>query len=557
MTSQTEQKAERVHIELQRVQTWLFSVPRLRAMVGANALLGQVLRVELPDLAKDPAKAPTKGSQWSLCQGSQWEQFPVRDANDPLADKDDPRQDAKNGILARDGGHFEALFAHGAAEFAKAASELLDRELPGLRFSIKVNDERIERPGSSLSCELPVLAPCAWSGRGLSSAEVVQGSGTDKETYAVSLDAQRRHDAAKRAAKNKAKGKAQHADGAGSETPSDDAADLASLLTKTTGLGELELAESFEKLTDEDYLAVIHADGNGVGSQTQGMSEPDKAEFFHQNRVLLRRALQHAMDEAANSTEGTQTCPLTVLMLGGDDVLVVCRASLALRFVVDLCQELKEIQKDRPESEFRLTLGVGVVFSRPSVPFHRLHEVAEKLASSAKRLYRGMDNAARASVVDWASYTTAWADDPAEFRARDWVCGSGSTHRILSRRPLRVVRAGLDGDELGSLAGLISGAEKLLTAPRSQLHYLVETLRQGKTLAELAFAELSHGTKDALTKADVKDVWSQQNQGEPYLTSILDLVEVLEIPRLGVKNKSGTHAVSPPTESPSQEAAHG
>lgn len=31
---------QRVHIELSRVQTWLFAVPRLRAMVGANALLG-------------------------------------------------------------------------------------------------------------------------------------------------------------------------------------------------------------------------------------------------------------------------------------------------------------------------------------------------------------------------------------------------------------------------------------------------------------------------------------------------------------------------------------
>ncbi len=42
----------RVHIELQRVQTWLFAVPRLRAMVGANALLGDVLRVTLPQLAR-------------------------------------------------------------------------------------------------------------------------------------------------------------------------------------------------------------------------------------------------------------------------------------------------------------------------------------------------------------------------------------------------------------------------------------------------------------------------------------------------------------------------
>lgn len=37
-----------VHIELQRVQTWLFSVPYLRAMVGANALLGEVRLLSRP-----------------------------------------------------------------------------------------------------------------------------------------------------------------------------------------------------------------------------------------------------------------------------------------------------------------------------------------------------------------------------------------------------------------------------------------------------------------------------------------------------------------------------
>lgn len=36
-----EPKIQHVHLELQRVQTWLFAVPRLRAMVGANALLGE------------------------------------------------------------------------------------------------------------------------------------------------------------------------------------------------------------------------------------------------------------------------------------------------------------------------------------------------------------------------------------------------------------------------------------------------------------------------------------------------------------------------------------
>jgi hypothetical protein len=537
----TSENKQRVYIEFQRVQTWLFAVPRLKAMVGANALLGEVLRVKLPALAKDPRKAPKEGAGWSLVSEPMSSQFSGRDAEDPLADEDDPREDANAGILARDGGHFEAEFATGAEEFAKAASELLDQEIPGLRFSVTVNGVRRERAGASLSFELPVLTPCEWSGRGLASQVIKQG---DDES-AVSLDAKRRHDEARRASAGKATDGSAKAD-------ADKAKDLASLLTRTTKLGLLALADDFAQLVGDDYLAVIHADGNGVGLQAIGKSESEKAQLFHRNRVLIRRALKYAMDKAAEHAEKSQPAPLTLLMLGGDDVLVVCRASLALRFVVDLCQQLKEIQKEQAETEFRLTLGVGVVFSRPSVPFHRLHEVAEKLASSSKRLYRGMDKAARESVVDWATYTTAWADDPSEVRARDWVCGTGNTHRILSRRPLRVLGEGLD-----SLAGLLLRAQKLTSASRSQLHYLVGELSRGKILAELALAELSPGTKGAMKSAGVTEVWTKD---PPYRTSILDLVEVLEIPRLGVTNKRGTHAESRPaalTDEQAKESAHG
>jgi hypothetical protein len=58
MSSET--KNQHVHIELTRVQTWLFAVPRLRAMVGANALLGKILRDELPELARQT------GRGWAL-----------------------------------------------------------------------------------------------------------------------------------------------------------------------------------------------------------------------------------------------------------------------------------------------------------------------------------------------------------------------------------------------------------------------------------------------------------------------------------------------------------
>lgn len=118
---------QRVHIELQRVQTWLFAVPRLRAMVGANTLLGEMLRMKLPELAR------RGGNKWQLkpLTGS----YPAADTTDPLQQHDDPSADARDGILSRDGGHFEAQFEHGADEFARAAAELLRRRATGFAFS--------------------------------------------------------------------------------------------------------------------------------------------------------------------------------------------------------------------------------------------------------------------------------------------------------------------------------------------------------------------------------------------------------------------------------------
>jgi hypothetical protein len=482
----------RIHIELQRVQTWLFSVPRLRAMVGANALLGETLRVSLPKLAR------TTGT-WTLAPSV--EAYPAADAHDPLKDHDDPATDARDGILSRDGGHFEAQFASGAEEFAEEAAMLLRRELPGLRFRVSVDGVARNATGVDISTELPVLAPCEWTGRGLASAIVEQGD----ERASVSLDVARRHEGAKR-------------------TEDGTAADLASLLSTTTKLKGLKRAQELKDLVGSGYLALIHADGNGVGSGAGG-SEVERARFFHRNRVLLRRALREAIETAC---EGEKQAALIPLMLGGDDLLVVCRAETALPFVVTLCDALATLQREGTSS-FELTLGVGIVFAKHTIPIHRLHEVAEQLASSAKRRFRGFEpDEPRRSVVDWAVYSTAWVDDPEEIRRRDWLRDSGQDLRVLSQRPVDVL-----GQGLGSLQGLVEGAKKLERAPRSQLRYLVEQLPLGRALSDLAFAELSKEARTALNEVGVTGPWRRAANEGPWITELLDLVEIAEIARLG------------------------
>ncbi|MGE0373227.1 MAG: hypothetical protein AB7Q01_15270 [Gammaproteobacteria bacterium] len=489
----------RVHIELSRVQTWLFAVPRLRAMVGANALLGETLRVALPNLVRET------GRGWVLAQSN--ETYPCAHQNDPLKDHDDPAADARTGILSRDGGHFEAQFASGAEAFSDAAGQLLRSDLPGLRFRVAINGEPRTKSGVHLSTELPVLAPCEWTGRGLASGIVTRGNPNDDdyEERALSLDVLARETVGERAANG-------------------EACDLASLLSANTKLQKLERAQELKELVGNGYLALIHADGNGVGSGL-GKDKPDneRAAFFHCNRVLLRRAVQKAIDTYCPDSG---RAPLVPLMLGGDDLLLVARAEIALPFVVTLCEELDALQA--ASNGFKLTLGVGVVIAKHTIPIHRLHEVAEQLASSAKRRFRGFkDDEAKRSIVDWAVFSTAWVEDPDELRRRDWLRGSESEPRVLSQRPVDV----LGEHRVDSLQGLVRGAGQLARAPRSQLRFLVEQLSRGRALSELAFAELPQEAKGSLAKAGVKEPW--RRAGTASITALLDLVEIAEIGRLG------------------------
>lgn len=488
---------QKVHIEFQRVQTWLFAVPRLRAMVGANALLGETLRVKLPALAREA------GHGWAL--GPSNETYPAADSKDPLRDHDDPAADAKAGILSRDGGHFEAQFENGADAFADAAAQLLHSELAGLRFRVSIDGEPRVTSQVQLSNELPVLAPCEWTGRGLASTVVKQGD----EHVAVSLDVAQRHEAAKR-------------------TQGWEAVDVATLLSAATKLKGLERPKELQDLVGGRYLALIHADGNSVGSGAPkadtDKGQADRAAFFHRNRVLLRRALQKAIDAHAPDSG---VAPLMPLMLGGDDLLMVARADLALPFVVTLCAELEALQAN--SREFKLTLGVGAVFAKHTIPIHRLHEVAEQLAASAKRRFRGFGaGEAKRSVVDWAVFSTAWVDDPEEVRRRDWLRGEATELRVLSQRPVDAL-----GEGLQTLEGLVAGAKRISNAPRSQLRFLVEQLPRGRALSELAFSELPQEAKKVLRDVGVDRPWRQQSPGKPWSTALLDLVEIAEIARLG------------------------
>jgi hypothetical protein len=515
----------KVDISLKRVQTFIFDVPRLKAMLGANALIGETMRHDLTKAAIDCGSASLDGAN-----------PPAADIADPLQppaaiDRDDPQALYRQGILARDGGHFTAVFVDEAraASFRTAAEALISEKLPGVLFDIDqrlLESERREGGGRKASAQevhlldLPVLQVCQETGQ-----EVASDS-TGKKTWAA-RSVQRRLEA-------------------GGDFYAGTTKDIIGLmrtklgLTPTSGWQE---PDDLKDLCAGQYLALIHADGNAVGKRYMAWRKKARDDssvieqeargeaFFHSMRVTVRKAVVQALATTFDDRHGVR--PYEVLMLGGDDLLIACRADKALSFAQAYAAELNNILLVDREP---LDVGIGVAIAKASYPLHRLHELAEALATSAKRLYRADPSVG--SVIDWQIVTNSWFDNVAEARRaaelRHYMVDGRQENVVLSRRPYPVL------GESG-LAGILDAVEQLDRmhdsqdmdgAGRSPLRALRAAFESGLRSGQMAFDRLDGDTRRILAGGNGASPWIEA-EGNHYLTRVLDIVGLREISRLG------------------------
>lgn len=547
MPSEGDGRLWQVSIDLGRVQTFLFAVPRLRDMLGANALLGGVMRVELPRIARDcGAKGPPGVDR---LRSSHPDFFARPSSDDPLgkcgevSDRDEPVEMLKQGILRREGGHFAAIFPtdDAAKAFEREAERYIVDSLPGLAFTISHHvfgtepEPRRTRPAYALP-DLPVFQVCEAAGI---------GPATELSEYRASAQQLKIEPISRPVADRRVAYKCFK-----DKRSKDVIGLLRSSISNPLPLSDREPAQDFESLCGGDYLAVIHADGNRVGLRFKRLHEETAAAldqlnlppldraillaaaeecFYYTMRVAVRTSLVVALKEVFESVPDDAP-PYQLLMLGGDDMLLICRARHAFEFVRAYAQGLKDTANG-------LTVAAGIAIASPSFPFHRLHALADSLASSAKRLHRSaLQCNEETSVVDWLICTESWSDDPIGQRRRDeyvryLTCGK-EEQLALTCRPYRI----LGGKD--SLQALLDDARNFQNAPsdeahaaRSQLRHLASELRHGRLRGELVFASLPKGTRDKLTAIGITEPWKSVSDGF-WTTPIRDLVEIQEVPKL-------------------------
>ena len=163
--------------------------------------------------------------------------------------------------------------------------------------------------------------------------------------------------------------------------------------------------DSLEKL---DWLAVIHADGNGLGQLFINLAKHvknlkkfaegkatgrDYINYYRRFSSALDEISRYAFNKAVWETWGNTEPQIIPIVVGGDDLTVVMDGYESLTFVenfmTNFCKGTQENSDTKIilESSGIKSLGMcaGISIAKPHFPFSQSYNLAEELMKSAKR----------------------------------------------------------------------------------------------------------------------------------------------------------------------------
>jgi CRISPR/Cas system-associated protein Cas10 (large subunit of type III CRISPR-Cas system) len=137
---------------------------------------------------------------------------------------------------------------------------------------------------------------------------------------------------------------------------------------------EKENTDLHKLSNNKNKIAVIHIDGNGLGKII-----PNLKKLYNLTLSQFSQKLDIATKKAFNDAKGTKK--IREIILGGDDVTVICDANDALSFTQEF---LTNFEKETKNSFAKLTACAGIAFCNEKYPFHYAVSLAETLCGVAK-----------------------------------------------------------------------------------------------------------------------------------------------------------------------------
>lgn len=345
------------------------------------------------------------------------------------------------------------------------------------------------------------------------------------------------------------------------------------------GLGRMrEAASSYrlpysaDKLENElacRWLAVVHADGNALGQvfvnfdryvnpgPEAGLAAHNRAYIDSLRRFSLEldactekafcAALgnMHPMRNGAHAKSGG-VLPMLPLVLGGDDLTVLCDGEQALPFTRAFLEEFAKqaragtIQEvfSKGQSNASLTASAGVAIVKPHFPFFAAYDLAEDVLQSAKKLKPF-------PAIDCHVVFDASGPDLARVR-RQLIVDQGAT--CLTGRPYLVDGGGRHpthrhvDDLLGWIRHVQARDDQAI--PRSVLHDLREALFLGQAEADARYKLVLPRHKELKELAGDRNkpslFWTPQGGVAPRPARYTGLLDALELAPFWKQDRSDT-----------------
>ncbi len=165
-------------------------------------------------------------------------------------------------------------------------------------------------------------------------------------------------------------------------------------------IDNIEFPLEFEEIAKGNthrWLAVIHIDGNGMGLKIRSILENsnslnkfnDLKDFSEKVSLSTINALNKAIETVVcphkYNKDDKQYLPMRPIIIGGDDLTVIIRADLAIKFTQVYLDEFENQTKANGINENKgLTAAAGIAFVKEKFPFHYAVNLAEDLTSYAK-----------------------------------------------------------------------------------------------------------------------------------------------------------------------------
>lgn len=131
----------------------------------------------------------------------------------------------------------------------------------------------------------------------------------------------------------------------------------------------------------KNKIAVIHADGNGLGNLVKDMDEDELIKFSKELDNATKTATKNAI-EKINDGDKCRFKQRTII-LDGDDLTIICDATYGLDFTYYFLEEFEKQTQNIYKGE-NLSSCAGIVYCNEKFPLHYAVDLAEKLCRYSK-----------------------------------------------------------------------------------------------------------------------------------------------------------------------------